>query len=108
MKNKLIYLIPYLLALATGCIKNTQSTSTANLPSGTITGQFIRLHKNTQTSKVDTLRANLQLVMSTATGFAVTGDTATVHAGSYGGYQINAVNILFSDATICKDFHKEK
>jgi hypothetical protein len=96
--KKLIYLLP-LLALTAGCLKTQPDTSSNNYPLGTFTGQFTRLRKNPQTSKVDTLRANLQLVLSTTTGYAVTGDTATVHAGSYGGFQENALNISFADVT---------
>ncbi len=105
MKNKLVYLFPLsiLLILAFGCVKKASDpgtdTSTYPYPLGTYSGKFTRIHRNEATSKYDTASCNIQLVLSTVTGFAVTGDTAIVHAGSYGQFSENATNIAFNDVT---------
>lgn len=39
---------------------------------------------------VDTLKANIILSMQPTVGFKVTGDTSTVHAGSYGVCIVNS------------------
>jgi hypothetical protein len=104
MKFKFIYVLPFLIAVvfATGCAKTPKIASTpTNTPSGTFNGQFLYIHINSKTNAADTQKANLQLTMSTATGFAITGDTATVHAGSHGAYIINSffTGIDFIDVT---------
>jgi len=104
MKFKVIYLLSFLtaFALATGCTKTAKIASTpTNTPSGTFNGQFLYIHINSKTNVADTQKANLQLTMSTATGFAITGDTAIVHAGSHGAYIINSffTGIDFIDVT---------
>jgi len=105
MKNKLVYLFPLslLLILVAGCVKlgpnPNNDISNYPYPLGTFQGRFTRIHKNEITSKYDTASANIQLVLSTSTGYAVTGDTSTVHAGSYGSFSENQYNIAFNDAT---------
>jgi hypothetical protein len=102
MKNKVMYLLPLLLALATSCIRNTGNSPTGpnySYPLGTFTGTFTRIHKNPVTFKYDTATAALKLVLSTSIGYKVTGDTSTVHAGSYGSFSENSTNIGFNDVT---------
>jgi hypothetical protein len=99
MKSKFIYLLPLLLLCAAGCVKNTDPSTDPNYayPLGTFTGKFTIIHKS-WASKYDTTSATLKLVLSTSTGFAVSGDT-TVHAASYGSFSENAVSMIFNDVT---------
>jgi hypothetical protein len=101
MKRKLFYLLPLSLLFLAGCFGNKNSAPTPTLlPSGTFTGQFRRIHKTFRTGVTDTQKANIQLIMETATGFAVTGDTSTVQAGSKGSYYVGLNNyIQFVDNT---------
>jgi len=100
MKTRLIYLLPILLAaLITGCSKNNDSNNIpVVLPVGNYTGQFLRIRR-TNTNVLDTTVANLNLSLSQSTGYAVTGDTTTLHAGSYGAYGVNSYYIQFVDKT---------
>jgi hypothetical protein len=96
-KNNLIYLLPLLL-LAAGCHKPSNNPDSTSLyPLGTFTGQFMRIHKKPAMG-YDTTKANLQLVLSTVTGYAITGDTS-VHAPSYGSFSETATYMLFNDVT---------
>jgi hypothetical protein len=99
MKIKFSYLLPILAVLITGCAKVNQDQPVVQLPTGTFTGQFFRIHANATTKGFDTLKANLQLSLSASTGFKVTGDT-TLHAGSFGSYAVNAYYIQFNDQTV--------
>jgi hypothetical protein len=101
MKTRLIYLLPLLLAaLITGCNKNNDSNTTpVVLPVGNYSGQFLRIRRNPSTNVLDTAIANLNLSLSQSTGYAVTGDTSTLHAGSYGAYGVNSYYIQFVDKT---------
>ena len=103
MKNKVMYLLPLMLALTTGCIRNASNPnydpSNYPYPLGIFTGKFTRIHKSYYPLKYDTATAALKLVLSTSTGFAITGDTSTVHAGSYGSFSENASYMGFNDAT---------
>ena len=103
MKKLLFYLLPLLVLLNTGCLKTTNdTTSVSNYPSGNFTGQFQRVHRNSTTLKYDTLTANLLLSLNPTKGFAITGDTSTVHAGSYGAYAFSTTNAAFADYTFPK------
>jgi len=100
MKHNLLYILPFLLVFAAGCSLNkSNNPAPVNIPEGTFTGQF-KFQRNLK-AHVDSGHANLTLNMETATGFHVTGDTATVHAGSYGGYVIytSLGEIAFGDKT---------
>ena len=99
MKQKLNYLFPLviLLTLIAGCTKDTSTPVV--LPVGNFAGTFTRLHLNPLTNKVDTITAKLNISMSAATGYAVTGDT-THHAASHGSYIVDGVNIQFTDLTL--------
>ena len=97
LKTKPLYLVLLLALLTTACVKSNNNNPQVPLPTGTFTGQFMRIHKN-QTTVPDTIKANLDLSLSQTTGFAVTGDT-TIHAGSHGSYAANAYYIQFVDQT---------
>jgi len=103
MKNKILYLLPLLVLFAGSCTTpNVTPPATALVPQGTYTGQFTLAHLDSKTGMLDTSKkANLMLNMETATGFKVTGDTATVHAGSYGGYIVTTSTgqVQFFDKT---------
>jgi hypothetical protein len=85
MKRTFIYLLPALILLSTGCLKSN-NTTTVQKPSGTFVGEFRLLRKKTNQVKIDTLKANIQVVLTDNINYQVTGDTATVHAGSKGTY----------------------
>jgi hypothetical protein len=97
-KNNLPYLLLFMLILATGCAKTPQDDP-AIYPLGTFGGQFLLLNKKTSSPGYDTVKANLQLVLSTTTGYAVTGDTVRLHAGSYGSFYEDRTYIAFGDLT---------
>jgi len=98
---KLFYLLPIaaFIFFASACSKINDNQPTVVLPTGTFTGQFLKIHLNPVTSKYDTSTAALQLTLSQSTGFTVTGDTTTLQAGSYGSYAANAYYIQFVDQT---------
>jgi hypothetical protein len=102
MKLRLLYLLPLLAALATGCLNggNKNNNTVTPTPDGTYTGQFRLLHIHTNST--DTVKTNITLTLSNSAGtYKVTGDTATVHAGSYGNYAGNTATglISFEDKT---------
>lgn len=88
----------FLLPLS-GCIKQNNTIPAATLPTGSFSGVFMKIRLEPGTVKYDTTSANLQLALSQASGFAVTGDTSTLHAGSYGAYAANAFYMQFVDKT---------
>lgn len=98
---KSFYLLPFvaLILLTSACSKSNDTQPTVVLPTGTFTGQFLKIHLNPTTSKYDTSKAALQLTLSQSAGFAITGDTTTLHAGSYGSYAANAYYMQFVDKT---------
>jgi hypothetical protein len=101
MKKRLIYLLPVLVALVSGCLKGTENTVVKPTPTGTFSGQFRRLHRAPGASIIDTLKANVQLVFESGTDYKLIGDTATVHAGSHGNYLFSNAGyyVAFDDAT---------
>ena len=84
------------------CVSNKNNTPTPT-PEGNFSGTFKVVHTSRLTGKRDTLSANLLLAMSLAKGYQVTGDTSTVHAGSYGDFSTNVSSaggyIQFADLT---------
>lgn len=100
--KKLIYLVPVLIAFATSCAP-TSTVAPAITPQGTFAGEFRLLHKKPNQIKFDTLKANIQVVLSGGKNYEVLGDTATVHAGSKGIFEMgtgaNAGFIGFTDVT---------
>jgi hypothetical protein len=99
MKPRLLYALLFIIVLVSGCF-NDKSALPAPTPSGTFTGQFRRVHITQKTGLRDTLKANIQVDLNSTTGYKVTGDTSTVHAGSYGTYSVNSSYIQFNDATL--------
>ncbi|MDB5009111.1 MAG: hypothetical protein JWQ84_870 [Mucilaginibacter sp.] len=99
MKPQLLYFSLLIVVFASGCIGNKNSAPAPLIPSGTFAGQFRRVHLNQTTGKRDTLSANIILTMNTTTGYAVTGDTTKLHAGSHGAYAIASSYIQFNDLT---------
>lgn len=102
MKHKLLYLLPLLAVLGTGCLKSSKVTPIAE-PSGSYSGQFriVRRTMDGGIASYDTLRkANITVTLNGATKlYTVIGDTATAHAGSHGTFTIGAPLINFVDAT---------
>jgi hypothetical protein len=100
MNTKYTYLLALLFLLGAGCGKiDTKVPNSILVPSGNFTGVFRRVH--VKNGKYDTLKASLMLNMSVNSGFKITGDTATVHAGSYGSYAISSdyTSVQFLDLT---------
>src|ERR1700761_8740480 len=96
MKNKFTYLLLLLpLAIATGCLKKPKVIDPGQ-PLGTYTGTFSDVRTNRP--KPDTLKGNLQLLLSSSTGFTVSGDTS-LHAGSMGGFSYTRDTMIFNDIT---------
>ena len=98
MKNKLFFILTALITLATSCAKAPQQNIV--LPEGKFAGVFRRIHLNPATNKLDTATANIALSLSSATGYAVTGDTTTLHAGSNGSYVADGTYLQFIDKTL--------
>jgi hypothetical protein len=103
MKLKLIYILLLFVVLDTGCKKIAYTGPSApTAPSGTFTGTFRYLHRHTDLVPFDTLQANITIKILTNTtpfSYTVTGDTATVHAGSFGSFTITSPYIVFTDKT---------
>ena len=100
MKHRLLYLLLSLMALNLGCKKLTYVPPPAQ-PVGTFSGKFAYLHRNIDNLPYDTLQANVTLKLTSTDGtFKVTGDTSTVHAGSFGTYAISSSTFVFTDKTM--------
>lgn len=98
MKLNLIYLLAFLVVLTSGCFSNKGSNPTPPVPAGSFAGQFRVVR--TKSGHRDTLKANINLDLSTVTGFKVYGDTSTLHAGSNGNYAVSYNNFIqFADKT---------
>jgi len=69
------------------------------VPTGTFNGQFRKLHRAKGATKIDTTKATIQLVLESGGTYKVLGDTATLHAGSKGGYGVVGNALAFQDAT---------
>lgn len=99
MKNPLVYFLLFLLLLVYGCSgnKSNNPNPTALAPVGTFNGHFEVIHH--RSVSIDSASANITLEMQAATGYKITGDTATVHEGSYGGFIVYQANntIYFQD-----------
>jgi len=102
MKTKLLYIFPLLVAIVSSCA-NTSIPKPApeQTPGGTFSGKFTLYHLHSKTGAVDSSSTNLQLTLEGSAGFKVTGDTTTLHAGSYGPYFVNSSvgNMQFNDVT---------
>jgi hypothetical protein len=100
MKHTILYLFLSLLIITTGCIKNVDNTVPPPIPSGTFTGQFKLYQRHTDKVPYDSLITNITVTFKTpAYTYAVTGDTTTLHAGSYGTYGVSVPYMIFNDKT---------
>jgi hypothetical protein len=98
MKQKLLYLLPFLLLVGGGCLKSDYKPPV--LPSGTFSGTFGYLHRANDRIKFDTLLASVTLTLQSSNlTFTVTGDTTTLQAGSFGTYALDTSIIDFFDKT---------
>ena len=102
MKSKLLYLLLLIIVFGSGCVNTKNNNTPVPVPAGTFTGTFRKIHQTAKTGKLDTASAAIQITLNTTTGFTVTGDTTTLHAGSYGGYAIASTFIEFNDVTLPK------
>ncbi len=96
--KRILYLLPLVFALASGC--GPKTTPAPSIPEGTFSGKFKYLHEHAQTGALDSATAKIQLQIGQTT-YAVTGDTSTVHAGSFGTYEVNSYGtaMAFFDKT---------
>ena len=100
MKHKLLYLLVALVVVATGCFKSPKSATPVPLPSGTFSGEFKVFHRHTPNVPFDSTKTTLTIKLTTPDyTYTVTGDTSTLHAGSYGTYAGNQSSLLFTDKT---------
>ena len=100
MKHSILYLFLLLLIVITGCAKSSSNVTPPPTPSGTFTGQFKLYHRHTNTVPFDSLKANITVTFKTSDfTYAVTGDTSTLHAGSYGTFGISLPYMIFNDKT---------
>jgi hypothetical protein len=102
MKRNLVYLLPLLITCFAGCSKDPKTVNyQITPPVGNFSGTFQRWHLSHATGKTDTVTANLYLHLDAAGTFTVTGDTATVHAGSFGTYGLGVGDdLVFKDKTL--------
>jgi len=96
--KRILYLLPLVIAFASGC--SPKSAPAPSVPEGTFSGKFKYQHEHAQTGALDSATANLQVQIEQTT-YTVTGDTSTVHAGSFGTYEVNSYGtaIAFFDKT---------
>lgn len=102
MKRNLLYLLPMFLLFILGEACSPKSDPVpVQEPFGTFSGKFRLLVKNPTKGGYDTVKKDSALILNLAsTGrFAVTGDTATIHAGSKGVYRYDGVYMGFLDST---------
>ncbi|MBE9667395.1 hypothetical protein [Mucilaginibacter boryungensis] len=100
MKRAIIFFLPFIVMLGAGCLKHSNDADVSfNAPTGTFAGPFMKIHYSPATKKYDTVKANLTLTMDLKTGYKVTGDTATVHAGSFGDFSMDPTYVQFADKT---------
>ena len=100
MKLKLLSFFSLVTILATGCLKTPKAAAPVPAPSGVFTGEFKLLHRHTDKVPWDSTKATITVNLQTpAFNYAVTGDTTTLHAGSYGTFGVSGPYILFNDKT---------
>lgn len=98
MKKLSFLAVPVALFFLSSCVKNSTPTP-VSVPTGTFSGQLVLIHMSTKTGKLDTVKSNVVLTMSSATGYAVTSDTTIVQAGSNGPFIMDNQYIQFQDKT---------
>jgi hypothetical protein len=100
MKHKLLYLFVLSGMLATGCVKSVKQAPALPTPSGTFTGQFIFLHRHTNSKPFDTVKTNIIIKFVTPDfTFSVTPSDTTIHKPSHGVFGVNSPYLIFSDKT---------
>lgn len=101
MKTPFKFLLPAIMVVASGCYKsnNNYQSTPIPVPTGIFTGQFRSVHRSFNPLKYDTLKAQIVLTTTSAGHFKVTGDTATLHAGSHGLFALDYYYIQFRDST---------
>lgn len=102
MKRNLLYLLPLFLVFMLGEACSPKSDPVpVPTPFGTYSGKFKLLVKNSSKGGYDTVKKDSALILklSSTGNFAVTGDTATVHAGSKGLYNYDSAFMGFLDST---------
>jgi hypothetical protein len=100
MKHKILYLLLLLIIIAAGCVKSASNTPPPPVPAGTFSGQFKLYHRHTDKVPYDSLITNITVTFKTPDfTYAVTGDTTTLHAGSYGTYGVSVPYMIFNDKT---------
>jgi len=100
MKRNLFYLLPLLLILGEACSPKSDNIPILS-PSGTFKGKFRMSVKNNSTGVVDSSVKDTALILKLTAPyhFAVTGDTATIHAGSKGNFGYDGNFMRFLDST---------
>ncbi|MGN6394214.1 MAG: hypothetical protein ACTHMI_01530 [Mucilaginibacter sp.] len=106
MKFKLLYSLTAIIMVIYGC-GHDKSNNVQPVPDGTYSGQFRLLHIHANNRNIiDTTKTNLTVYFSPVSqgNYTVTGDTATVHAGSKGSFIADGANhtIFFVDNTYPK------
>jgi hypothetical protein len=100
MNKRLIFLVTMSAILSTGCFKAKNDTVPLPVPQGNFSGQFSYIHKRPgSVVKYDTSKAQLVLTLAN-NRFKITGDTATLHAGSRGLFGMDAYYMQFADSTV--------
>ncbi|PTQ95051.1 hypothetical protein C8P68_106266 [Mucilaginibacter yixingensis] len=97
--KRILFLLPFLIMLVSSCMKsaNVDPTPLPNL-TGNWSGYFYKLRINAAKTGMDTAnKVALSLSLNSTTGYTISGDTATVHGGSFGGYQYDYSTFLFGD-----------
>ena len=101
MKRPLIYFVPLLMVCLAGCLSKPAAVIPTPHPKGSFSGKFWRFHFTKATSKIDTLIANITLVLDSAGNYSVGGDTTSVHAGSFGKWGLGVGDdLVFTDKTL--------
>lgn len=101
MKKTFICILPVLLSILSSCVKTKDVEPTGPIV-GSFKGQFRRLHRAPGATAIDTLKANITVILTADYTFKVVGDTTTVHAGSLGPYGLSGNTMVFQDSTFPK------
>jgi hypothetical protein len=107
MKKRFTYLLPALtINSIRPVVAHQQTKRPCTYLRGTFNGQFRKLHRIKGATKIDTTKANIQLVLESGGTYKVLGDTATLHAGSKGTYAVVGNALAFQDATFSRPILK--
>ena len=108
MKRHLIYLLPFIIIAAAGCVKSSSTYTPPPVPSGNFSGQFRIVTLKKTSSGYDTAKATLQVTFKNTNQYAVNGDTTTLHAGSNGIFAVDGFYAAFNDKTFPTNNTKPK